>query len=75
MYVCMHLWVCAFIHVHCTNTNVPLTCIHTYIHNYIHETFSVKLCHLQSKMAIYVTLPNFENISLVIVYKISALNP
>ena len=39
------------------------------------ETFSVKLCHSQSKMAIYVTLPNLENKSLVIIYNISAFNP
>ena len=36
------------------------------------ETFSVKLCHSQSKMAMYVTLPNVKNKSLVIIYNISA---
>ena len=39
------------------------------------ETFSVKLCHSQSKMAMPVTLPNFENKSLVIIYNVWALNP
>ena len=41
----------------------------------VSETFSVKLCHSRSKMATYVTLPDFENKSLVIIYNMSALNP